>query len=463
MSAKYYTDTNGKLQIDQDCTYIMLVMTNANANNNKFYELTMDDSGHVTGRYGRVGYDGTKTNVGHGFSAMCRQARSKFAKGYHPVEVNTDGVEKKANVKKKTILECAIRDLVSPSISEDDKAKIQELIQYLVESNRHEIIEFSQGQITVNDDGLVKTAIGVVSLNNVLEARKILLKIKSHVDAGDLGSDYTELLNAYLTLIPQKVPALHGWGDTFFTKFSSFERQSDFLEQLEVSIKDYQDNIEQQKDNQESNVIQEKLFHRNVRLVHDKDVIDGIKDYFKKTINKNHPSSRLKLINVYELVDDVHTQKFEKVAAKLGNVQQYWHGSRTFNLLSILKSGLIIPKSNAFNTTGRMFGDGVYFSDQSTKALNYSYGVWSGHRDNQNVYMFLADVAMGNVYQAYHDKAIKNAKNNMYPVKGYDSVHAKGDCDNVTQSGYVSHLRNDEMIVYDLDQINLRYLCEFAS
>ena len=37
-----------------------------------------------------------------------------------------------------------------------------------------------------------------------------------------------------------------------------------------------------------------------------------------------------------------------------------------------------VPPANASHCTGRMFGNGVYFSDQSTKALNYAYGYWGG-------------------------------------------------------------------------------------
>ena len=119
--------------------------------------------------------------------------------------------------------------------------------------------------------------------------------------------------------------------------------------------------------------------------------------------------------------------------------------------MSILKGGLIIPKSSASHVTGRMFGDGVYFSDQSTKSLNYSQGYWGhGSRDN-NCFMFIADVAMGKYYVPHtsdsrlHDK-IKSM--------GYDSTYAKAN---------QSSVRNNEMIVYNLHQCNLKYLVEFEA
>ena len=48
---------------------------------------------------------------------------------------------------------------------------------------------------------LVKTAVGVVSLQNIQEAKKILVELSKlkHTD-----NDFIPLLNKYLMLIPQK-------------------------------------------------------------------------------------------------------------------------------------------------------------------------------------------------------------------------------------------------------------------
>jgi poly [ADP-ribose] polymerase len=127
-------------------------------------------------------------------------------------------------------------------------------------------------------------------------------------------------------------------------------------------------------------------------------------------------------------------------------VRELWHGTRASNLLSMLKSGFYIPPSNAPHVTGRMFGNGVYFSDQSTKALNYAYGYWSGQRET-NCFMFLCDVAMGREYTP------PGPSSNL-PMSGYDSTFAKAG---------QSSVANNEMIVYKTCQVNPRYLIEFAE
>ncbi|MGG2383099.1 hypothetical protein, partial [Salmonella enterica] len=77
---------------------------------------------------------------------------------------------------------------------------------------------------------------------------------------------------------------------------------------------------------------------------------------------------------------------------KVGNIKELWHGTRVGNVLSIMKGGFVIPPSNASHVTGRMFGNGVYFSDQSTKSLNYAYGCAPGQKGGieKSTFMFLS-------------------------------------------------------------------------
>jgi poly [ADP-ribose] polymerase len=109
-----------------------------------------------------------------------------------------------------------------------------------------------------------------------------------------------------------------------------------------------------------------------------------------------------------------------------------------------LKNGYIIPKaSGSIAITGRMFGDGIYFSDQSTKSLNYASGYWGGGR-SQRCFMIFNDVAMGREH-------IPRSSIRSIP-RGYDSCFAKAG-----QSGVM----NNEMIVYRTSQVKPTFLCEF--
>jgi poly [ADP-ribose] polymerase len=427
----------------------MLIFTDAKENNNKFYELILNDDDSVDTRWGRVGAEGQKKTVSGGKYEFDRILRSKTAKGY--VLSKTVGINISSGGQDKMALaETAKRDLVKADIATDKNASVLiKLVERLSEMNRHQIMTASNGNIKVDETGLITTPLGLVTASTIGEARAYLNKIEKFCNSKKFDSnDYIGYLEEYLRLIPQKVPTRRGWYETFFTDFSSLTAQSSLLDQLEGSLDIYKSKEEEirKKMNQSSPVI-EKVFKTQLEMVTDQTVINKINKFFLENKNDRHVSANLKLKNVFELKNDDAASRFQEVAKKIGNVRMLWHGTRAFNVLSILKGGLIIPKSGgSYHITGRMFGDGVYFSDQSTKSLNYSYGYWDGGAKDDNCFMFVADVAMGKEH-------IPSGPGNHFPVKGYDSTFAKAN-----KSGVM----NNEMIVYNINQCQLRYLCEFG-
>ncbi len=424
----------------------MLIFTDARNNNNKFYEVILFDDDNIQTRWGRVNSEGSiSTSVG-GIYSYNKIINSKIAKGYEKAQ--TINISNAQLDKSMALKETAKRDL----IKSDKKGILEALIDKLSEMNRHELIKLSGGQISIDEDGLIKTSLGIVNQHTITAARKELKKIESFINQKDFHSDvYISALESYLKLIPQKVPSKRGWYETFFDGFSSLSNQNDFLDQLESSVTLYEqkkDDIAKKMLDKSKEISSEKVFNTQLELVHDKNIIQEIENFYKSNINKQHVSSHLKLKNVYVLVNDEIEKTFQSVEGKIGNLRRLWHGTRAFNVLSILKNGLIIPKSTgSYQINGRMFGDGVYFSDQSTKSLNYSYGYWDGGAKDHHCFMFLADVAMGREYTP-------KSYSETLPKKGYDSTFA--------QSGK-SGVMNNEMIVYSLDQIKLKYLCEFSQ
>jgi len=155
------------------------------------------------------------------------------------------------------------------------------------------------------------------------------------------------------------------------------------------------------------------------------------------------------MTRLYEVEIGEMKRCFDRAAANIGNVRSdLWHGTRASNLLSILKHGLVIPPSNAAHCTGRMFGNGIYTSLQSTKALNYATDFWnrSGMR-NQRTFMFLCDVALGKVHKP-------PTFGGGYPARGSNTTWVEPG-----QGGVMNH----ECVVYDTSQINLRYLAQFGA
>lgn len=135
------------------------------------------------------------------------------------------------------------------------------------------------------------------------------------------------------------------------------------------------------------------------------------------------------------------------------NVWLCWHGTRSANLAGITTRGLLVRPSGAVHT-GSMYGDGKYFAWQSTKSLNYTDGgYWTGGRtSSKGRFMFLMDVAMGNMHIAPRSHFYRS------PPAGSHSVYGKA-----SRSG----VWNDEMITYDFNkkdtQSQIRYLFEIVD
>jgi poly [ADP-ribose] polymerase 2/3/4 len=417
--------------------YIMLVKADAKNNNNKFYEITLNDDDTVTARYGRVGVSGVTENKGMGKAIFDKLVKQKLSprKGYKEVNVMLTN-----NSNTNSLLEIVKRDISG------NNPILDSLLEKLTKINKYQLLQASGGAIDIVD-GIVKTELGVpISIESIKKARSKLIDINGLLENNNLNDNFSELLNEYLTLVPQKVPHKRGWDKTFFKNHTTIIEQSSLLDQIESSIQNYKP--EDIKNNVTNDITKDKMFNHSLKLVEDGMVYDTINKFYESNINRMHSSSHLKLKKVYEIDNLDSLERYRKIANKIKNEKQLWHGTRAFNVLSILKSGLIIPKSTGgYHITGRMFYDGIYFSDQSSKALNYAYGYWgSGSREN-NCFMFLADVAMGNMYRP---KAPFS-----HPIqKQFHSTFAEAG-----KSGVM----NNEMIVYKLDQVNLKYLCEFDA
>lgn len=430
---------------------VMLILTNSNNNNNKFYEIEHDSTNDkVTVRYGRVGTVGVKSVVGYGKRLFNSKISSKENKGYRRIDVVDNNIE--LDDKEKVLSSVVNEKLIDPIIKdEEEKHIVKELINLLFEQNRHAIETFSDGKIKLTDDGEIRTELGLISLKSIQEAQELLKKLEKNYENKD--KTFYENLDNYLMLVPQKVPSHRGWADNLVnSKFIS--NQNSFLDLLEQTIKSNKNKIKDidfDKHTEEyKKEIEEKMkFNFKISLLKDEKEFKRIKTFFESKKDRTHSSYKLQLKRVYVLTDNIDTTERDLTFEKLGNILELWHGTHIGNVLSILKGGLIIPNENAKHVTGRLFGNGVYFSDNSTKSLNYSNGFWNGLHEDK-CFMFLADVAMGKMYTKF-------IRHYNYPRHGYDSTFAKGK-EEYERFGF---LQNNEMIVYTLQQFKLKYLCEF--
>jgi hypothetical protein len=137
------------------------------------------------------------------------------------------------------------------------------------------------------------------------------------------------------------------------------------------------------------------------------------------------------------------------------NTGLLFHGTRSVNVTGILREALRLPKQLVgVVITGAMFGGGLYFADDWKKSAGYTSlggSYWSGGGGavrGRDAFMFAADVCLGQPFVA------PGARGYTGPPTGHHCIFGK--------AGH-SGVANNEWIVFDARQNELRYLIEFAA
>ena len=410
-----------------------LIYVEVGENSNKVWRGSLKNDGTFIAQWGRVG-NALQCKYHHlGSVALAkakfeRTKRQKIRKGYTEAQVlSSDDKQTKA------ITPEELEAIASKQIKHGRDPRSKELIRYLVKNNIHQIT--SQTDIIYNTTtGGFSTPLGKIMPSAIAEARQYLIQIAATRKSNHYKLRH--LVSKYLRLIPQALG--NKIDENQFTELQEIQRQYEILNALEAGV-----NL---------NLQTQQIFECSVNrvpgsTVEGKKIFRHINQLYKSTANQNHVAAKYKLRRIYELNIPSMEKAFAIKSDKIGNVKQHWHGTKASNLLSIFQQGLIIPPADATQCTGRMFGNGIYGSQQSTKALNYATNYWNTSNDSESrVFMLLCDFAMGKEYHA-------QGSNRRFPVSGYDSTYVAPGAANTI---------NQESIIYSTEQVNIKYLCEFS-
>lgn len=422
---------------------------------NKYWYITVFDDGGLKTEWGRVG-DPTKDKVSEknfgSSDAATKEAEKQIKKKMNgkPVkgsdkrdsvytEVEVAGIVQSSGTK---VTGKSLEQKAAHQIAAGNK-EIEKLVIELAKANVHNITNNTTMQYDAAT-GLFSTPLGVIGQVSIDQARNVLSKIKVLVEKDDLDNKKAPtLIDEYMRLVPQDTGRNRPTIKLVCGTVNEVDKQVSILDSLQASV----DMLNKPKDTtkDDKKVEEQKIWDISLVECTDAKEIKRIKSFYNKTRKSIHSSSSLEVKRIFEFNHNGMTAAFKAKGENIGNTWQLWHGTRVGNILSIMAKGMMIPPSSAGHCTGRMFGDGLYFSDQSTKSLNYAYGYWSGTKETK-CFMFLVDVAMGITHTP------KRYGGNL-PVKGSDSTFAKGG---------ISGVQNNEMIVYNTYQAMPRYLVEFA-
>jgi poly [ADP-ribose] polymerase 2/3/4 len=416
----------------ESCT---LIYVEIDENSNKVWKGSVLEDGSFVAQWGRVGHKLQSQTDDFGSIILARyqlarMKRQKLRKGY--TEAQIVEADRPITV---TLQPSDLEAIAATQIHHggDDRAK--DLIRYLVNANIHQII--SQTKITYHvETGTWRTALGLITPDAIGQARKYLLQIAEGRTKN--SPVFRRLVGQYLRLIPQDLGKK--LDESIFRSSNELQRQQEILDALDAAIQLTPRTIEEKR------VFECKIRRVPGSIEWGKEKFREISNLYESTINSNHQAATYKLRRVYEVDIPSMRRAFEEKVDEIGNVKLHWHGTKASNLLSILRQGLIVPPADAIQCTGRMFGNGIYGSEQSTKALNYATSYWNQSGDgNQRIFMLLCEFAMGREYYP------KNWDRS-FPKPGYDSTNV---------SPGMSGVINQESIVYNIDQVNIKYLCEF--
>jgi len=181
-----------------------------------------------------------------------------------------------------------------------------------------------------------------------------------------------------------------------------------------------------------------------------------------------HSYFDIEVMDIFELDREGESDRFAPFK-KLKHHRMLWHGSRISNYAGILSQGLRIAPPEA-PVTGYFLGKGVYFADMISKSAEYC------HPPPENPYalMMLCDVALGRPFQLAHTKfiSLEDLKEaGFHSVKGCGELAPDPAYDTALLDGSIvslgkeapngvsrSEIKHNEYVVYDVNQINIRYL-----
>ena len=393
-------------------TYLIMVTAE---NNNKYYNC-FPEGDNFRVEYGRV--NSTKTTTSYPMSKWESQISSKIKKGYKDVtdlktalveEIKTDGT------KYKDIENESVRRIIE---------KLRSLARDTVKKN------YSVSSASVTEEMVYEAQ---VVINN-------LISIKSVNKFND------ELLKLF-EIIPRKMDNVRSYLIKSTDEIDKvISREQDLLDIMRgqiVTKSTATENKDKEIDNSGITILDEMGITMRECTPEE---INEIKDCMKES--SYHFSKAWR-------VDNISTRKkYEEFikAYNIKNTKLLFHGSRTENWFSILKTGLKIRPTNAI-TTGAMFGFGSYFAPKCQKSIGYTSlggSYWAGGKDN-TAYMALFDTAYGKPYNVYNfDSKYYSMSFDKLPV-GCNCLHAHAG------NGM---LRNDEIVYYKTEQTTIKYLIE---
>ena len=401
-------------------TYLIMVTT---ANNNKFYNCFPEgDTFRV--EYGRV--DSTVTTVRYSIRDWDKKIKEKLKKGYKDI------TDLKADL---------VSEATAKNPDENYKRIENDVIRKIVETLQSLAKETVRKNYTI--------AASAVTQAMVDKAQEVINELAT-IDTG--VNAFNDKLLRLFEAIPRRMSHVNDYLATTKDEFAKIiQREQDLLDVLagQVYVKPDVVETDENADKAEQTILEE--LGLEFEEVDDEDV---------KLIKKLMNESKDKFRNAWRVKNLKTQERFDKFVAdnNIKDTKLLFHGSRSENFWSIIKTGLVLRPTNAV-ITGKMYGFGCYFAPKCQKSIGYTSLVgsyWAGGSSNK-AYMAIFEVAYGTPYNVY-------TFDSKYYSLNYDELQKfqKGAHCLHAHAG-TGMLRNDEIVVYKEEQMTIKYLIEIGN
>jgi len=377
-------------------------------NNNKFY-LMEEKNGQLHIEYGRV--ESSSTKLTKPISEWDKIYNSKVKKGYKDVT---------AYAAETTV------------ITDDSKGDTK-----LVGTGMMKVDEF-MSLMQRYTDGLVKQTYSVtakqVTQQQVDDAQKVLTDLMSMKNSKEADIN-TKLIELY-TIIPRRMSKVQYHILPSIKLEDILDKEQDNLDAMASQVA--MQNKTAPKTQKVTPSQQTILDAIGITMKECKDIPKEI-EYLTKQCTRNKIEAVFEVNSPVE--DKIYNEWLSKQNDKTSRI--LIHGTRNSSVIPILKTRLQIRPQGNFQFSGKVYGNGNYFSEVVSKSLNYT-----GY-DNDKV-LLVYEVHTGNphVYNGWYTGSSFTLDYKNLKERGYDSTYVKAG----------NGLLNSEIIVYTENQNRIKYI-----
>lgn len=386
--------------------FCRLVMTTKD-NNNKFYEM-QETSEDIQIKYGRI--DSTCIEDKAVLSKWKSLYNSKIKKGYKDVTEFVAVVKDKEEQTNKVVYSQELYDIF-----------LKKMMDYR--------------------DGLVSSTYTVKATQ---VTRKQLDQAQLYInDLARVGEDYdmqyvNDLLLKLYTVIPRYMKKVQDYLLPNISLNKLVEQEQDKLDALSSQvIEDINNDIEACNEQSSINTIAKSL---NITIDVIKDYPQDI-EYITKQLGNN-------IKGLFKVDIERHKEKYynylqANTKTEVSGYRHLIHGTRCSSVISIIEQGMKIRPSGNYHFSGKVYGDGIYFSEVTNKSLGYT-----GYDNDKALLIYKVFIGNPYIYEGWYRGNDFELNYNELKKRGYDSTFVKAG----------NGLLDSEIIVYKEEQCYLEYI-----